>query len=225
MTHFLRSSTGQEVGSLLPVAEFLHRISNDYARTIAFASNLAVKSGNWETKAALREITQYLYSTAETHRMLSPPEGKHIHEFTENLAQLCCAAIASFDLNQRGIELLLTVDGPVWLEIGRSWRARLIIFELIDNVCRHAFEDRTGHISVGVATVFGWIVCRVSDDGSSTAAFEPGRGTHLVDALAVELNGSVKRRFSDRGTTVTLSFPIDSPGVLSPTTETPPSSA
>ena len=69
---------------------------------------------------------------------------------------------------------------------------------------------RAWRIFVSVAANAGQVVCRVSDNGAATAAFGPGLGTRLVDALAVELDGHVERRFGDEGATITLMFPARS---------------
>jgi two-component sensor histidine kinase len=46
-------------------------------------------------------------------------------------------------------------------------------------------------------------------DLSDTPRFDEGLGTRLTDALAAELNGVLKRRFSESGATVTLAFSIE----------------
>jgi two-component sensor histidine kinase len=209
MTYSLQPSRGQSDASFLMVAELLHRIRNDYARIISFASLMSARACDQETKLALREITDRLHNAAETQRLLSPPTWQGIGEFTETLTRLCGAISTSFEMERRGVALLLTVDELVFLDAGRSWRACLIIFELISNACRHAFGDRGGRISVAVTTTRERIICRVSDDGRPASTFERGLGTSLVDALAAALDGFVERQFTDGGTIVTVSFPAD----------------
>jgi two-component sensor histidine kinase len=209
MTYSLQPSRGQSDASFLMVAELLHRIRNDYARIISFASLISARSCDQETKMALREITDRLHNAAETQRLLSPPTWQGIGEFTETLTRLCGVISASFEMERRGVALLLTFDELVFLDAGRSWRACLIIFELISNACRHAFGDRGGRISVAVTTTHERIICRVSDDGRPATTFERGLGTSLVGALATALDGFVERQFTDGGTVVTVSFPAD----------------
>jgi two-component sensor histidine kinase len=209
MTYFLQPSKGEGDASFLLVAELLHRTRNDYARIISFASLVSARSCDQDTKMALREITDRLHNAAETQRLLSPPMWKGTGEFTESLTRLCGAISASFEIERRGIALLLTVDELVFLDAGRSWRACLIIFELISNACRHAFGDHGGRISVAVTTTRDQIICRVSDDGRPASTFERGLGTSLVDALATALDGFVERQFTDAGTSVAVSFPAD----------------
>jgi two-component sensor histidine kinase len=209
MTSPLQPSKGASDPSSLLVAEFLHRTRNDYARIISFASLVSAKSCDQGTKMALREITDRLHNAAETQRLLSPPMWEGTSEFTETLTRLCGVISGSFEMERRGISLLLTVSELVFLEVGKSWRACLTIFELISNASRHAFGDHGGRISVAVTTACGQIICRVSDDGRPVSTFERGLGTNLVDALATALGGIVERQFADSGAVVTLSFPAE----------------
>lgn len=203
----LWSVAGQGDGSTLLIAEFLHRCRNEYARGISLASLIAAKSCNQETKAALGEMIGHLRRAVETQRLLCPPIGGGVWDFAESVTELCRAMTASFDMEERGITLLLAVDEPLWLDSRRCWLAGLVIFELVSNACRHAFGASSGRISIVIAGVPAGIVCRVCDDGVSASRFKPGLGTDLVDALVAELDGFVERRHSDRGTVVTVSFP------------------
>jgi two-component sensor histidine kinase len=195
---------------LLYVNEFLHRVRNEYASVISLASLKAAKCSNQEVRAALDEVAGYLHALAEKHRVLRPPLAAVPEDLTANLKQLCRAMIPA-GLAQRGITLRFHAAERIVLEAARCWRAGLIVSEFITNAARHAFRSRAGNISVAVRPVLERVVCRVSDDGSSTVRFMPGAGTRLVDALAADLDGYVKRQFSKSGTTVTLSFPKHSP--------------
>jgi two-component sensor histidine kinase len=207
VVQWLLSSQSQGEQSFLHVAELLHRVRNEYARAISFAFKVAGDSSSQETKSALNEVIKHLYGTAETHRVLRPPHEEGSVDFTDKITQLCRAMTSSSEAGHYRINLLLAVDEPVLLDAVRCWRASLVVSELINNACRHAFASQAGRISVTVSATSERILCEVSDDGSPASSFYPGLGTHLVDALAAELGGSVKRRFADCGTTVTLSLP------------------
>jgi two-component sensor histidine kinase len=115
--------------------------------------------------------------------------------------------MTSSRLAQRGVELNLAITEPVFLDAKRSWRAELIVSELITNASRHAFVSQAGRISVAVKTSTGQVICRVSDDGSPAATLKRGLGTELIEALAADLDGYVERLHKASGTTVTLSLP------------------
>src|SRR6476620_1004198 len=172
----------------LYLAEFLHRVHNEYTCSISLANRLAARSAHEET----RTIINCLHALAASHQMLRPPLPTSSADLGANLTQLCHAMTLSA-LAQRGIELHLAVTEPIMLDAKRCWRAELIISELITNASRHAFTSQAGRISVAVETVAGQIICRVSDDGSSTANLKCGLGSELIDALAADLDGYVGR--------------------------------
>jgi two-component sensor histidine kinase len=192
----------------LYVAEFLHRVHNEYTCAISLATRLAARSSHKETKTALAQIINRLHALAASHQMLRPPLASAPAELSANLAQLC-HAMTSCGLAERDIELHLGITEPVMLDAKRCWQAELIISELITNASRHAFTSQAGRISVTVETAAGQIICRVSDDGSPAATLKRGLGSELIDALAADLDGRVERIHKASGTTITLFFPQD----------------
>jgi two-component system, sensor histidine kinase PdtaS len=203
------STRGPGEQSFLHVAELLHRVRNEYTRAISFAFNVAARASSPETKSALDQVINHLYRTAEIHRVLRPPHQEGSVDFIDAITKLCRAMSASSEAAQYRINLVLAADLPVLIDAIRGWRASLIVAELISNSCRHAFSAQAGCVSVTISAISERIRCEVSDDGCPASSFYPGLGTHLVDALATELGGTVERRFTDCGTTVTLSFPKD----------------
>lgn len=192
----------------LYVAEFLHRVHNEYTCAISLATRLAARSSHEETKAVLVQIINRLHGLAATHQILRPPLTAAFVDLSASLTQLC-HAMTSFELAERGIELHLAIAEPVLLDAKRCWQAELIISELITNALRHAFTSQAGRISVAVKAASGQVICRVSDDGSPTTSLKRGLGSELIDALAADLDGHVERIHKASGTTITLFFPQD----------------
>ena len=192
----------------LYLAEFVHRVHNEYACAISLANRLAARSAHEETKTALRQIINRLHALAASHQILRPPSTAASADLSANLIQLC-HAMTSSGLAERDIELYLAVTEPVMLDAKRCWRAELITSELITNASRHAFTSQAGRIFVAVEAAAGQIICRVSDDGSPTATLKRGLGSELVDALAADLDGYVERIHKASGTTIALVFPKD----------------
>ena len=212
ITMFSQSDVHAADRPYLYVAEFLHRVQNEYTCAISLATRLASRSSHEETKTALTQIINCLHGLAASHQMLRPPLTTAPADLSANLAQLC-HAMTSSGLAQRDIELHLTVTESLMLDPKRCWRAELIISELITNASRHAFTSQAGRISVRVETAAGQIICGVSDDGSPTATLKRGLGSELIDALAADLDGHVERIHTASGTTITLCFPqvLDEP--------------
>ena len=194
---------------LLYLEELLHRVSNEYASAISLASVMASRASTDEAKMALETVIEHLAQRAAVHRVLSPPVVDGTTDLGDYLMRLCRAKVAA-ELERRGTTLRLAVVSPVVLDHARCWRVGLIVSELITNAARHGSSSGRGEILISVATNAGRVVCRVSDKGAATAAFKPGLGTRLVDALAADLDGHVERRFSEDGATITLTFPARS---------------
>ena len=196
--------------SLLYVAEFQHRINNEYAKVISFASGLAAFASAPEVKTALLQVIDHLHASARMHYTLRPPVPGELVDFTAHIAELC-RVFASTGLQQRGISLHLSISGSAVLDAMRSWHASLIIEELMTNSVRHACSAGGGQICVAVGTDGANIVCQISDDGTSSATIiRPGVGSHLVDALTDELQGRISRSYTGLGAVVALCFPIKS---------------
>ena len=175
---------------------------------ISFVSRLAALSPALETKSVLSRVIDRLHAASKVQHVLRPPVPGETVEFTAGVEKLS-VAFASAVLKQRGIHLDLTVSGSAMIDAMRAWRANLIISELITNSVRHAHFEKASWIRIVVATNGADVFCQVSDNGTSAAAAEPGVGSHLIDALAEELDGRITRSFTGLGAVVTLCFPTE----------------
>jgi two-component sensor histidine kinase len=191
--------------SLLYVTELLHRVRNDYTRTISLASTMGSQSS--EAKKALGRIVEHLHASANAYHLLSPRPPGSLVDFTEDVSGLC-RAMAISTLEHRGITLHLATHRPIIIDGFRCWRANLILSELITNASRHAFRERGGSISVALAIARGQVVCSVDDDGSSPKTPKSGLGTQIIDALTKDLEGDIARRYTRSGTAIILRFPM-----------------
>ena len=192
--------------SLFYVAEFQHRVSNEYTKVISFVSRLAAHSSGPEAKTVLLKVVDHLVATSKIHHTLRPPLPGELIDFTAHVAELC-EVLASAGLEQRGIGLHVTISGSATLDAMRCWRASLIVAELITNSVRHACSERGGQIYVAVAGNDVDVMCQIRDDGVSATIVRPGVGSHLIAALADELDASVSRSCTAFGVVATLRFP------------------
>lgn len=191
--------------SLLYVTELLHRVRNDYTRTISLASTMESQSS--EAKKALGRIVEHLHASANAYHLLSPRPPGSLVDFAEDVSGLC-RAMAISTLEHRGITLHLAIHRPIMIDGFRCWRANLILSELITNASRHAFRERGGSISVALAIARGQVVCSVDDDGSAPKTPKSGLGTQIIDALTKDLEGDIARRYTRSGTAIILRFPV-----------------
>ena len=194
--------------SLLYVAEFQHRINNEYMKAISFVCREAALSSAPEVKRALLKVLEHLHASAMLHHKLRPPLPGELVDFTSDVAELC-KVFALAGPKQRGMSVHVAISGSAMLDGIRSWYASLIIAELMTNSIRHACSAGGGRICVGIKTDGSDVVCQISDDGTSVETVaKPGVGSQLIDALADELQGRITRSYTKLGAAVALCFPI-----------------
>ena len=194
--------------SLLYVAEFQHRISNEYMKVISFVCREVALSSTPEVKGALLKVIEHLHASAELHYKLRPPLPGELVDFTVDMAELC-NLFALAGPAQQGISVHVATSGSAMLDGIRSWYGSLIVAELMTNSLRHACSAGGKRICVGIKTDGSDVVCQISDDGTSAATVvKPGVGSQLIDALADELQGRITRSYTKSGSAVALCFPI-----------------
>ena len=152
-------------------------------RTVSLASLMASKASTDEARLALNKVADHLQIIAKTNKVLRPPSGDELGGFTDAVARLCRVMAEACELRDQRIKLFLTFDRPIVLGSWRSWQANLIIAELINNACRHAFGSRSGRIAVRISESHGRVVCDVGDDGCGPKAPSVGLGD-LADRRA-----------------------------------------
>jgi hypothetical protein len=187
--------------------EFLSIVGHGCAHAISSASLAAAGSGVGTT-TRLGDAIAALSAHAETLRLLRPPITGGLVDFTETVTGICRAIGKSSDIEDRGITLLLVFDESILLDAERSWRASVVISELVSEGCRREFLPRFGFIRVRLAASSDQIVCSVDTDGRLDSPDETHCYTALPDMLAGEIGGRIKRKADRYGSSVELSFPV-----------------
>jgi two-component sensor histidine kinase len=191
----------------LLVRELTHRINNEFASVIGFASLIAARSTNDQVKEALTNLTTLLRKYAVAHKALEMPTYTTMIDASRYIRSLC-HSVRQAKLDNRDIELEL-IAHPLQMSSERCWKLALILSELITNSARHAFCDEGGTIRIELSTSGPLVECCVIDNGSSRGSYKPGEGLKIVEALAKELRGTIVHRFRERGAISMLLFPHD----------------
>lgn len=190
----------------LLLREFSHRINNELASAISLVSVTARRCDSNEARAALAAVRDRLESFARVHHSLEMPEYTTAIDLAAYIQQLC-RGISHSKLADRGIELSLSIH-PLRMSSERCWLLGMIVFELITNAARHAFEDATGAIHLEIWPAGASIECCITDNGSAQANPSPGRGSAIVRALASALSGTIDMQFGPNGSRTVVSFPL-----------------
>lgn len=120
--------------------ELSHRINNEFTSAISVISLTAARSVSSEVKAALSDVSDRLHRYADVHRTLQMPEYQTYVDAALYLQQLCLS-ISRSRLEPNNIRLILAVR-PLSIPSDRCWRLGMIVYELITNSARHAFQGQ-----------------------------------------------------------------------------------
>ena len=191
-------------GALL-MRELSHRINNEFTSAIGVISLAAARSGSSEVKAALSDVSDRLHRYADVHRALQMPEYQTYINAALYLQQLCLS-ISRSRLEPNNIKLILAVR-PLSIPSDRCWRLGMIVYELITNSARHAFQGTEGKVLVELHSAGNFVECRVSDDGKSPRQIQRGRGLSIIHELAKHLDGRLEQSFGMDGSSSLLIFP------------------
>lgn len=185
--------------------ELSHRINNEFTSAINDISVAAARSGSSDVKAALDDVGERLHYYADVHRTLQMPEHHTYIDAALYLRRLCLS-ISQSKLKSNNIKLVL-VAHPLTMLSDRCWRLGMIVYELVTNSARHAFNGTDGEVWVEVWPEGNFVECRVSDNGAAPQQIQPGRGLHIIRELAKRLDGRLEQRFGPQGSSSILVFP------------------
>jgi two-component sensor histidine kinase len=186
--------------------ELTHRIGNEFASAISRVSLAAARSGNHEVRLALTSVAELLHHYADVYRALQMPEHQNRINVAAYLEHLCLS-ISRSKLDYVKINLVL-VAVPLPMQSDRCWRLGMIVYELITNAARHAFDGRNGEIRVELSRSGYFVECSVLDNGSAPANVRPGNGLKIIEKLVEGLDGRFEQQFGPQGSTSTIVFPV-----------------
>jgi two-component sensor histidine kinase len=199
----LAPSGGGNMEALL-LRESWHRVNNEFASAISLISVMAKRCRSREAKAVLASVEDRLQSYARVQQSLRIPEHDVTIELAAYLDQLC-RAISHSKLESRGIDLSLSLH-PVQMSAERCRILGMIVFELITNAARHAFDGAKGSIQVELSRRGCSVTCRVSDTGAADTDAVRGTGLRIVEALAGSLHGTFNLQLGPAGSAAIVRF-------------------
>lgn len=187
--------------------ELQHRVANSLQIIASVLMQSARKVQSEETRTHLRDAHHRVMSIATLQKQLAVKSSDKV-ALGQYLTELCASIGASMIDDQDRVSLTSTTDDSV-TSANVSVSLGLIVTELVINALKHAFPGRnqTGKISVGyLGNSDGWTLT-VGDNGNGMKAeadAKPGLGTGIVEALARQLDATVRVTDQGPGTKVTV---------------------
>jgi two-component sensor histidine kinase len=187
--------------------ELQHRVANSLQIIASVLLQSARKVQSEETRTHLHDAHHRVMSIATLQKQLAMKSSDKV-ALGKYLADLCESIGASMIDDQDRLSLTSTTDDSV-TSANVSVSLGLIVTELVINALKHAFPGRNqkGKIKVGyLGSSDGWTLT-VADNGNGMTAeadAKPGLGTGIVEALARQLDATVKVTDQGPGTKVTV---------------------
>jgi two-component sensor histidine kinase len=187
--------------------ELEHRVKNNFS-SIASVLRLQMNAADPETQRALQTALGRVESFARAHSFL-------YHDF-DRTGQVnmrayigdLCGAIASSFAAERTLRIEYEAD-PSYLPRDRAIVIGLLINEVATNSAKHAFDDKTsGTIRIRFSEDSRAYHLTVADNGRGMNEHRrPGSlGLTLIDALADQARGTMRRDTGETGTSFHFEF-------------------
>lgn len=186
--------------------ELQHRVKNNFQLILASISLQKRRFGDSEIQRALDHVANRIHAISLAHDQLAPGQDAQVVNVAAYLRALC----ASIEQQVDNVGFDVEAD-EVSLSIDRAVPLGLILNETITNSVKHAFDDAGGRVFVKLQAGIGFGEGRltVADNGRGIQKKAAGgSGLQLIDLLARQIGGQVKRESSSNGTSTVVTFPI-----------------
>ncbi|MFH5923271.1 sensor histidine kinase [Roseomonas xinghualingensis] len=202
--------------------ELQHRAKNNLALVVSMLGReRRTALAQQDTRAAGRLGTLMRRVTAialAQDRLSAVEEGGMGDGTGTDLAGYLQALLSSLELSLGG-KVILDIDlEPCTLPFDKAVAAGLVVNELVTNAVKHAYPDgEEGVVRISLHTDEGLAEASltVADDGRGTDASAltarragGGQGLELLRLLAQQLGGDIEHERQERGTSITLRFPL-----------------
>ncbi|MBI3733758.1 MAG: histidine kinase N-terminal domain-containing protein [Chloroflexi bacterium] len=188
-----RSQEQEQVRLETMIKEIHHRVKNNLQTIISLANLQTRRAEAFETKRALKEITNRIFAVARVHEFLATvsPVSVQLKEISRQIAARVRDSLLAPDSR-----ISIDVEGDaVRLAPRQATACALIINELVQNAVEHAFDaDTTGYIRIQLEETDDCVRIRVVDNGRGLPAnFQEQQTTRLglriVRMLVQDLRG------------------------------------
>jgi two-component sensor histidine kinase len=212
--HREASSAGEKLASAVAetqardvlLSEMQHRVKNNLQIVLSMIALQKRRLPTGEAQRALDHVANRISAISLAHNQLDLRQGAHAVGLAGYLGALC----AAIEQQLEGVALEVEAD-EIDLLIDRAVPLGLIVNEAVTNSVKHAFGDNGGVVAVRLTGGVGRGEARltVSDNGRGVDPAKPtGTGSRLIESLAAQIGGTIHRESSDKGTKLSVQFPI-----------------
>ncbi len=184
--------------------ELIHRVKNNLSLLGSLIRLRASAAADDDVRAALDEIQARVMSIGLVHELLDHNKQIDIVDAKDLLEKLCKQMEAS--ICPPGVTISRDLM-PFKLHVAEATPMAHLVNELVTNSLKHAFRDRTGgRVDISFRrNGVDKIEVHVAVDGAGYQDSKSGHGSHIINALAAQLQGELSVR-SEMGTSWLLIF-------------------
>jgi two-component sensor histidine kinase len=186
--------------------EMQHRVKNNFQLILASISIQKRRYKGADVHRALDHINSRINAISLAHDQLAPRDGGQTVKLSDYIRAL------SESIGQQTDNVSIDVEtDELELPIERAVPLGLILNEAATNSIKYAFGSSGGAILIKLVGGIGYGEAKltISDNGSGMrAADHEGSGLKLIESLARQVGGSVDLQTSEKGTTLSVKFPL-----------------
>ncbi|MGQ9369850.1 sensor histidine kinase [Azospirillum sp. ST 5-10] len=188
--------------------ELQHRVKNNLYVVTSLLGLQANRIGDETARRALEEVQGRVHAIGMAYGILQSSQDISRFDLGQYLATLCRTLVATGRDGAQGVGLALDLaPASVSLQVGVP--LGLIVNEIVSNSLRHAFPDGRGEITLAVRQQENRVEVRIGDDGRGMGEQRPGSlGLKLIQALTVQIQGTLVRLPTARGVQYQLTFTV-----------------
>lgn len=207
----IKNKEAQIISKSVAIREIHHRIKNNLQTVASLLRIQGRQSESPEAKRCLNDSVSRVLAIATTHELLSKEFESHVDLL--DVIQLVSANIQYCFADYKKVHIEITAEHSIFLDSDRSAAIALIVNELLQNSCEHAFGDGIdGTISVNAQMEGDLLSIKVADNGKGFSARDGpynSLGLSIVhNYVKDKLKGKLVITSSGNGTTVAFAFKI-----------------
>ena len=207
MRKALEKAVAAERSKELLLQELNHRVRNNLSMLASMLRLQMRLQSEQAAKEAFSAAIGRVLIIANAHDHLLPKQGESAIDMNEYLTA-CCRNLADALRDVRPIAVNVTVS-KTYLRSDKAVAVGLIVNELVTNAFKYAFPgDRGGIVNVELrAKSPAQLELVVADNGKGCPEdAKEGLGSRIVQLLAQQLGGTIRREAAAPGCRVSLSF-------------------